>query len=50
MELRCFCEPLFFGEESKELSAGAVLEGQVELLIVLERGVYFDEEGMVDLD
>lgn len=38
---------LLLGEESKELSAGTVLEGEEEFLVVLEGVVELDDEGVV---
>jgi hypothetical protein len=34
--LHLFGEPVLFGEESEELSTGAVLEGEEEFLLILE--------------
>jgi hypothetical protein len=41
-------EAFAFLEESEELSAGTVLEDEVEFGLVLEGGVDLDEEGVVD--
>ena len=42
-------EPFFFGEQSEELPARAILEHKEDLLLILEGGVYPYEERVVDL-
>jgi hypothetical protein len=41
---------LFLGKEAEELAPGAVLESEEEFLVVLERVVELDDEGVVHAD
>lgn len=43
------CEFVLGGEEAEEFSAGAVLEEEVEFLVVLKAELHLDEEWVFDL-
>jgi hypothetical protein len=39
----------FETEETKQISSGAIFKDKVKFLVVLERVVEFDQEGMLNL-
>ena len=43
-------EAMFFGEETEELAAGTVLEGEEEFFLILEGVVEFDDKGVIHAD